>query len=96
MHPGCGIVRGGMSRHDDQAAGARRPAERARFAGAFAFSTVSSTYEFQLPHSGHFPSHLGDGLPHSWQTYCVTLLVLFISLSGVSYEWTLYNIQVNK
>src|SRR2546421_5887307 len=29
--------------------------------------TCSSTYVFQLPHSGQRPSHLVDWLPHSWQ-----------------------------
>src|SRR2546422_6494152 len=33
--------------------------------------TCSSTQLFQLPHSGHLPSHFVDWLPHSWQAKIV-------------------------
>ena len=26
-----------------------------------------SIKEFHSPHSGHFPNHLGDSIPHCWQ-----------------------------
>ena len=38
-------------------------------------SLVSSTKEFQLPQSGHFPCHLGDSLPHWVQTKTVFTLL---------------------
>jgi hypothetical protein len=28
---------------------------------------LSSTSEFQAPHSAHLPIHFGDWAPHSWQ-----------------------------
>jgi hypothetical protein len=34
--------------------------------------TCSSTMLFQLPQSGHLPTHLGDSYPHDWQTYLIS------------------------
>src|SRR5689334_142949 len=49
-----------------------------------ALETLISVKVFHAPQSGQRPCHLGDSLPHSWQTYMVRVWDLggMIGLSG--------------
>ena len=60
-----GVLRGTWrNRFADPAKPLKSPPDGALLFGA----SLTSVIEFQAPHSGHFPIHLGKSAPHSEQT----------------------------